>query len=249
MNRPDKKYSIPDCIVLAGGMGSRLRGALPEGIPKILAPVADKPFLWWLIQQLYQQGIRHVVMALGYGAARVQESLATEAWPGDLTIQSVVEGSPLGTGGALRRAVDSTQSDPILLVNGDTLTDVDFQELVACHTRTHASVTMALVQVSDVRRYGVVEYLPSGLVTGFNEKGKDAASPGYINAGVYCLSRQWVAKIPMRMPLSLERELLPAAVGQGLFACLAVHRFIDIGTPLSLREAGEFITQPVGGQS
>lgn len=247
MNGPDTKPSIPDCIILAGGMGSRLRGVLPEGVPKILAPVAEKPFLWWLIHQLYQQGVRRVVMALGYGANRVQESLAAEVWPWDLAIHSVVESSPLGTGGALRCAVDSTQSDPILLVNGDTLTDVDFPELVVCHTRNHASVTMALVSVPDVRRYGAVEYLPSGLVTGFTEKTQGVASPGPINAGVYCLSRQWVTKIPVRIPLSLERELLPVLVGQGLFACLAVNRFIDIGTPASLVAAEQFVTQAVGG--
>lgn len=248
MNGPDVKHSLPDCIVLAGGAGSRLRGVLPEGVPKILAPVAGKPFAWWLIQQLYQQGVRYVVLALGYGATRVRESIAAEAWPGDLTIQTVVEESPLGTGGALRCAFDSTQSDPVLLVNGDTLTDVDLHELVACHVRNHASVTMALADVPDASRYGAVACLPNGLVTGFEEKSQKTALPRLINAGVYCLARRWVVEIPVEKTLSLERELLPAMIGQGFFACRVVHRFIDIGTPLSLREAGEFITQPVGGQ-
>lgn len=242
-------HSIPDCIVLAGGLGSRLQGVLTEGTPKILAPVAKKPFLWWLLHQLHQQGVRRVVLALGYGAAKVQENLEAEMWPRDLAVQSVVESSSLGTGGALRFALDSTQSDPVLLVNGDTLTDVDLHELVACHVRNHASVTMALADVPDASRYGAVACLPNGLVTGFEEKSQKPESSQLINAGVYCLARRWVAEIPVGKTVSLEHQLLPSMIGQGFFACLVVHRFIDIGTPLSLLEAGEFITQPVGSQS
>lgn len=249
MSAPSMEHSIPDCIVLAGGLGSRLQGVLTEGVPKVLAPVAQKPFLWWLLHQLHRQGVRHVVLALGYGAAKVQENLEAEMWPRDLAIKSAVEPSPLGTGGALRFAFDSTQSDPVLLVNGDTLTDVNLHELVACHVRNHALVTMALADVPDVRRYGAVAYLPNGLVTGFEEKSEGEAFCGHINAGVYCLARRWVKELPKEKPLSLERELLPSIIGQGFYACLAVHHFIDIGTPLSLREAGEFITRPVGGQS
>ena len=237
---------MPNCIVLAGGLGSRLRDVLPEGIPKILAPVAKKPFLWWLVGQLYHQGIRHVVLALGYGAIRVQESLAAEAWPGDLALHFVVEELPLGTGGALRFAFNSTQSDPVLLVNGDTLTDIDYSELVASHNRNHAAVTMALAEVPDASRYGLVEYMANGRVTGFKEKEQGHARGGHINAGVYCFSRQWVANIPAGTSLSLERELLPSIIGQGFFACPAVHRFIDIGTPASLAAAEKFVTQAVG---
>lgn len=245
MNVSNMDDDIPDCIILAGGLGSRLREVLSEGIPKILAPVAQKPFLWWLVYQLYRQGIRRVVLALGYGAARVQESLATEVWPRELAIQSVVEPSTLGTGGALRFALDATHSDPVLLVNGDTLTDVDFHKLVTCHRRNNASVTIALTNVPDARRYGSVAYRPDGLVTGFAEKAKEEEAPGDINAGVYCLSRRWVASIPVGKPVSLERELLPSLIGQGLFAYLAAHRFIDIGTPLSLGKAEEFVRQCV----
>ena len=232
--------------MLAGGQGSRLRGVLPEGTPKVLAPVADKPFLWWLLHQLHQQGIRRVALALGYGAAMVRECLATESWPADLAIDSVVEPGPLGTGGALRFAFRHTKSDPILLVNGDTLTDVDYGELVACHVRNHATVTMALAKVPDASRYGLVEYSANGVVTGFREKEQGIMRPGPINAGVYCVSRQWVSHIPVEKPLSLERDVLPFMIGQGFFACLAAHRFIDIGTPSSLRAAGEFVAQTVG---
>ena len=231
---------MPHCIILAGGLGSRLREVLSEETPKVLAPVAEKPFLWWLIHQLYQQGIRHVVLALGYGAGMVRDTLASEVWPSDLVIHSVVETIPLGTGGALRFAFDSTSSDPILLVNGDTLTDVDYGKLVSCHTRKHATVTVALAEVPDASRYGLVEYSANGNVTGFREKEYGSRCQGFINAGVYCLSRHWVSSLPIGKTISLERELLPLMIGQGLFAYSSAHRFIDIGTPSSLSMAGEF---------
>lgn len=237
---------MPDCIVLAGGLGSRLRDVLSEGTPKVLAPVAGKPFLWWLIRQLHQQEVRRVILALGYGAGMVRDSLASEVWPSDLVIHSVVEAMPLGTGGALRFAFDSTCSDPILLVNGDTLTDVDYGELIFCHTQNHATVTVALAEVPDASQYGLVEYSANGVVTGFREKEHGLICQGPINAGVYCLSRQWVASLPTDKTISLERELLPSILGQGFFACPSAQRFIDIGTPSSLCAAGEFVTQSVG---
>ena len=186
------------------------------------------------------------MLALGYGAAIVRERLASEAWPADLAIESVVEPRSLGTGGALRFAFGHTKSDPILLVNGDTLTDVDYGELVASHSKNHAAVTVALAKVPDASRYGLVEYSANGVVTGFREKEPGLMCPGPINAGVYCLSRQWVSHIPAEKTLSLERDLLPPMIGQGFFACLAAHRFIDIGTPSSLCAAGEFVTQTMG---
>jgi NDP-sugar pyrophosphorylase family protein len=228
-----------DTVVLAGGLGTRLREALPEGDPKALAKVGARTAIDLVIDWLYAQGVRRIVLALGYGAQRVVEALQRRASPRDLSLHHSVESAPLGTGGALRLALPQLRSDPVLALNGDSLSDVDLARLVRFHQEKKAAVTVALARVADAARYGSVTCAADGAVTRFAEK---APGAGLVNCGVYVISRAVLDALPAG-PLSWERDVLERRVGNGLYAMEAATRFIDIGTPQSLGEAAAFVQE------
>lgn len=232
-----------DVIVLAGGLGTRLQSVLPPGIPKALAPVDGQPFLLFLLRLLYRRGLRNIVLALGFGSAHIASLLSKQAWPGDLDLRMEVESEPLGTGGAIRNALPLTGSDPVLVLNGDTVADVDYAGLIEFHRSRAAKMTLALTSVADASRYGAVEHDATGRVTSFQEKHQAGSRPGEINAGVYAFSRAVVSAFPNTTPLSLERDILPVYCSRGLYAFAGCTRFLDIGTPESLAESGRFFRQ------
>lgn len=232
-----------DVIVLAGGLGTRLQSVLPSGMPKALAPIEGQPFLLFLLRLLYKRGLRNIVLALGFGSEHISSLLAKQVWPDDLDIREKVEAEPLGTGGAIRNALPLTGSDPVLVLNGDTVADVDYAGMTEFHRSHAAKMTIALTSVADASRYGSVEYEATGRVTSFKEKRKAGPRPGEINAGVYAFSRAAVSAFPDTTPLSLERDILPAYCSRGLYAFPGCTKFIDIGTPESLAESARFFRE------
>jgi mannose-1-phosphate guanylyltransferase len=225
-----------DAIILAGGQGTRLASALP-GRQKVTATVAGKPFFCHVLDRLGEAGIRRIVLATGHRAADVEAALRAYA---DVRTQVVVstEDKPLGTGGAVRAAALSTRSDPVLVLNGDSIAEIDFAELMSVHRARGAAATIAAVPAPEPGRFGVVQTAPDGAVTAFDEKPDGMAE--WINAGVYLFAREALAAIPAGRPVSLEREVLPALVGRGLHAAKFAVPFIDIGTPASLAAADAF---------
>jgi NDP-sugar pyrophosphorylase family protein len=149
------------------------------------------------------------------------------------------ESQPLGTGGGLRLGLEKTQSDPLLVLNGDSFCDASIGELCAFHQKRAAPATLLLTWVQDTSRFGSVEIDADGTVTRFAEKGGDNA-PGWINAGVYCLARKVVSSIPTGRMVSIEHDLFPTLVGTGLYGFRVHSAFIDIGTPQSYAEADRF---------
>jgi NDP-sugar pyrophosphorylase family protein len=133
------------------------------------------------------------------------------------------------------------RTEPILALNGDSFCDLDLGNFYADQTRRSAPVMMALSQADDVSRYGQVQVEPNGRVVEFREK-EGRNGPGWINAGVYLISRQLLAAIPEGKSVSLERELLPNWLRDGVFAFAVNGRFIDIGTPQSLIKAESFFS-------
>jgi mannose-1-phosphate guanylyltransferase len=225
-----------DAIILAGGQGTRLSAALP-GRQKVAASVAGKPFFCHLLDRLDESGIRRITLATGHLAADVESVLPTYT---DSRTQIAIstEDRPLGTGGATRCAALSTRSDPVLVLNGDSIAEIDFAALLAVHRAREAAATIALVRAPEPGRFGAVQSTADGTVTAFDEKPEGMAE--WINAGVYLFTRRALAAIPGGRPVSLEREILPALVGHGLFAEKFDARFIDIGTPASLAAADAF---------
>jgi NDP-sugar pyrophosphorylase family protein len=208
--------------------------------PKPLAPVGGRPFIVRLLEQVARAGWSQAVLCTGHMAEAVEEALG-EAQAG-LPLVYSREPEPLGTGGALRLALPLLESDPVLVLNGDSWAEVDLAVLADEHRRRGAPATLALVEVADAARFGRVRLGADGAVERFEEKAA-AHLPGLINAGIYLLSRRLIEAIPAGRPVSLEREVFPSLVGRGLSGVVFPGRFIDIGTPESLAEAESFFRE------
>jgi NDP-sugar pyrophosphorylase family protein len=234
-----KKIEIANlnALVLAGGQGTRLRPVLGDKA-KVLAQVGEKPFLSHLLSHLGAQGIQRVVLALGCFHQEVLDYLDSQSFEG-LQVVPVVEDEPLGTAGAIRNALQALDSDPVLVLNGDTFAEIHLESLLAFHQEQGATVTLAAASRKNIRRYGSVETDEAGRVLHFIEKGHSES--GHVSVGIYLISRQVIRLIPPNRRVSWERDTLPALVGHGLFACCGSFRFIDIGTPGSYQRAAEFL--------
>jgi NDP-sugar pyrophosphorylase family protein len=229
--------------VLIGGLGTRLRDVVADR-PKALAPIRGRPFLAYLLDWLSAGGVREAVLCTGFLAEQVRAELGDQY--GGLRLRYSQETAPLGTGGALRLALPQLNTPTILALNGDSYCEADLAHLLAFHEDCRAAATLLLSRQPDCARFGRVEVGPTGAVERFEEKRADAG-PGWINAGVYCFTREFLASIPAGKPVSLEREVLPGWIGHGLFGyCAAGSRFIDIGTPESYRDAEAFFSRPTG---
>jgi D-glycero-alpha-D-manno-heptose 1-phosphate guanylyltransferase len=228
-----------DAIVLAGGLGSRLREALPDR-QKVTAPIGGKPFLSKLIDWLADAGVGRVVLAAGHRASDV-ETVAGAYIGRKPAVLVSVEPVPLGTGGAARLALQMTESDPVLVLNGDSFADIDLTALRSFHAKRRARVSLALVAAPSVSRYGLVETDNAGAVRSFSEK-PATSSGGAINAGVYLFERAALSAVPEQISLSLERDVFPGLINRGLYAMLFDADFIDIGTPESLQAAAGFFS-------
>ena len=235
-----------DAVILAGGLGTRLRTVLP-GQQKVVGEIAGQPFLHRVLNQFATAGIERFVFALGHRAVQVEAAI--EAWrPAHITTALSTEPAPLGTGGAVRYALGQIASETVLIANGDSYAGLDLAALLAFHCARQARITLLLVPVpaTESGRYGRVRAAADGTVLAFEEKPENGAATGAINAGVYVMDRAAIAAMPDDRPLSLEREIFPAYVGRGLYGHLQGVPFIDIGTPESWAAADAFFAAMAG---
>jgi NDP-sugar pyrophosphorylase family protein len=202
-----------DGVILAGGLGTRLGDTLGP-LPKVLAPVAGRPFLDHLLAWLSGFGVRRVVLALGHKAERVMAHV--EAMETPLTLVPLVEPRPLGTAGALRFVRGSLTSDPVLVLNGDSFVDADLCALVAAHRESGASITMLCAEVPDCGRYGRVETSGRRRFERFAEKDAARPGPGLVNAGVYLFAASVLDEIAESRAASLERDVLARRAPGGI---------------------------------
>jgi D-glycero-alpha-D-manno-heptose 1-phosphate guanylyltransferase len=215
-----------EVIVLAGGLGTRLRGVVPD-LPKPLAPVAGRPFLAWLLDAFERAGMRRVVLATGYRSEMIERAVGT-AW-GGMEIAYSREPQPLGTGGAIRQAANLVQGDGVHLVNGDTFLRCDPHALESYTRGRGCALGIALARVEDAGRYGAVE-VEAGGVAGFREKG--GSGPGLINAGSYFLTSEGLDRLPRDAAYSFEScVLVPWSKAGQVAAFDRTSDFIDIGVP------------------
>jgi D-glycero-alpha-D-manno-heptose 1-phosphate guanylyltransferase len=221
-----------EAIVLAGGLGTRLRGHL-DGLPKALAPVAGRPFLAHLLDQLEREGVRRVILATGHLATQVRDAIGAR-W-GGMDVEHSVEEAPLGTGGALALAARQLRGEGVHVANGDTFLRFELAALERAVRAADAALGLALARVEDVARYGAVT-VREGRAVGFEEKG--GSGPGWINAGSYFLTGAALAALPAQPAFSFEDEVLrPAAAAGALVAFDDTRDFIDIGVPADLARA------------
>lgn len=224
--------AVEAAIVLCGGLGTRLRGVLGDR-PKAMAMIGGRPFLDWLVQALAARGVRHAVLAVGYGAGAIRDHFAHAAHFGtNLTISAETE--PLGTGGAAHLAVEKTRSSPLLVLNGDSYSPFNLVQMLLTHRGNQARATLWVQKVERAERYGSVVADPDGRVTAFQEK---LGGSGLISAGVYLMEREVLSELPDNRAVSLEHEVFPKLVGHGLYSVVGDGTFFDIGTPQSLAEA------------
>lgn len=229
-----------DIIVLAGGLGTRLRDVLPA-TPKILAPAGGRPFLDHLLEWLIRQGARRVALSLGYRAADVLAYLDAHSFA-PLEIQRLVEAEPLGTGGAVAFALSFLHSNSVLVINGDTFVDADLNEFVRDYWDCGADASIVCAKVEDAGRYGRVEIDQLGRVSRFAEKDPAASGPAWINAGIYLFGSRVLERIAVLKKGSLERDVLEQMLPGSIAAFRAQGRFLDIGTPETLALAPEVLT-------
>jgi len=229
-----------DALILAGGMGTRLKEVLPNR-QKVIAPVSGEPFVLRLIDVFKSVGIKRVILALGHGADDVLDVIANSA-PPEIAIVKSIENEPLGTAGALRHALPLMCSDKILVTNGDSYINADLRALLKFHITSKADITMTLSEVDNVSRYGLVSVNSIGEVITFHEKQESSFGRGIINAGMYCIQREIIKKIPLGN-VSLEKDVLPKFCKNGLFGIKLGNRFIDIGTPDDYFRAANFFAQ------
>lgn len=219
--------------ILAGGLGTRLRAVVSDR-PKVMAPVAGRPFLAHLLDQLSAAGFRKAVLCTGYLAPMIEEEFG-ERYRG-IELAYSIETSPLGTGGALANAAPHLSGDMLLVLNGDSYCDCRLAEFVVRQAGSGCYAGIALTHVEDVSRFGAVLTDTSQRVESFVEKG-GGSGPGWINAGIYLLPRSFICGIPTERAVSLEKEMFPELLRRGLYGYRCEGEFVDIGIPEELKRS------------
>jgi D-glycero-alpha-D-manno-heptose 1-phosphate guanylyltransferase len=225
-----------EAIVLAGGLGTRLAARL-SNVPKPMAPVARRPFLEILLSQLKRAGCARAVLSVGHLHEVIEDHFGRDFR--GMQVEYAIENAPLGTGGAIRAALEATSEDSVLVLNGDTFLDADYASMLRYHQQQAAPLTIAITHCTDVARYGGV--VTSGeseslRVTGFQEKGRTGA--GWINAGAYALRREMPWPLDLPQKFSFETDFLAPHIGSLAPAAFPVTGFfLDIGIPEDLDRA------------
>jgi D-glycero-alpha-D-manno-heptose 1-phosphate guanylyltransferase len=222
-----------EMIILTGGLGTRLRGVVND-VPKPLAPVGGRPFLFWLLEGIALRGIRRAVLAVGYRAAQIQAAVG-QSFAG-LDIVYACEDAPLGTGGAIWAALSLCEGERVFVANGDSWIGVDFMALAAA--APDADIVLTVRPVPDRSRYGSVRSDGTRLL-GMDEK--TGNGPGLVNAGVYVLRRDLPTRLAMPVAFSFEKEILCAPSAIDVRLHVSDGPFIDIGTPADLAAAQSLI--------
>ncbi|MEI6609784.1 MAG: nucleotidyltransferase family protein [Deltaproteobacteria bacterium] len=229
-----------NAIILAGGLGSRLRSIVTD-VPKVLAPVNGRPFLDIVIGSLAKSGIvDRVVLAAGYMAEKIIEQYQN-SHRFCVEISVSIEEQLLGTGGAIRLAMELTDSQDILVLNGDSFIDVDYIALYRAHKQNNAQLTMVLKHVEDASRYGSVIINGDKIVL-FQEKSNEIVA-GFINAGVYLLNRDLFVHVAQNKIISMEKELLPDMIKHDAYGFISNGRFIDIGLPDTYKIVEDYLKE------
>jgi mannose-1-phosphate guanylyltransferase len=216
-------------VILVGGEGTRLR-PLTSTVPKPVVPLVERPFISYMLEWLRAHGVDDVIMSCGFLATSVRNVLGDGSRFG-IRLRFVEEPEPLGTAGALKFA-ESLLDDRFLMLNGDVLTDMDLTAQIQQHERTSARATLALVPVDDPTAYGLVRIREDHAVSEFLEKpSPDQIDTNLISAGAYVLDRGVLDLVPPGRNVSIEREVWPVLVGDGLYGFPSDGYWLDIGTP------------------
>ncbi len=225
-------------IIIAGGLGTRLR-PLTYNRPKPIVSLANKPFILYQIELLKKYGIKDIILNLHYLSSSIELLLGKGESLG-VNLRYSMEEIPLGTAGAVKNAEKFFDDEPIIVFNGDILTDVNLSELVKFHKSKNAKVTLTLTKVPDPSAYGLVLTDRDGRVNSFVEKPVwGTASGNNINAGIYIIEPEVFSGVPKGKTYSFERQLFPGLLeaGERMFAKVTDAYWMDIGSPAKYLQA------------
>ncbi|MEJ2009969.1 MAG: nucleotidyltransferase family protein [Acidobacteriota bacterium] len=228
-----------EAVVLAGGRGTRLMKAVP-GLPKSLAPIGKQPFLSYLLGWLRAQGVTEIFLAVGHRRKAIVTHYSRHE-PHGMRLRYSVETVPLGTGGALRNLRSLLGGEEFLVLNGDSMFDVDLQQMLSFHRRHRSGVTLALANPPETGRYGSVVVDARSRIKAFIEKQAEplgrAGRPRWISGGLYIMNQEVFRHIPRRQEVSLEKEVFPRLIGHAFYGFPWKGYFIDIGIPEDYQRA------------
>lgn len=231
-----------EAIILAGGLGSRLRAVVPD-LPKPMAPIRGRPFLEYLLDYWAGQGVSRFVLSVGYKHDIIEEHFATRYKGAE--VDYAVEDQPLGTGGGLLLALKRLRrTGPFLIMNGDTFFEVDLAPMRRYHQERRAELTIALREVEANSRYGSVGIDKEGKITTFDNRAR-TEDRALINGGVYLAEKSAFAGMTLEsdVPVSIEDQLYPRMLAEGrrLYGFPSSGRFIDIGIPEDYQRAASVL--------
>ncbi len=215
-----------EAIILAGGFGTRLQSVVSD-IPKPMAQVGEKPFLYYILRYLESFGIERTVLSVGYRHEFISQYFGDRF--GAMELFYAIENQPLGTGGAVKYASEMIQANRFFLFNGDSFFRTDLEKLNDLHNQRNAKITLSLKEMQNFDRYGSVVMDTSGLISAFNEK--RYCESGLINTGIYVIEKHIVANFP-EQKFSLEKDILEKEVANSsVYGRVFDGFFIDIGIP------------------
>lgn len=223
---------LEEAIILAGGKGTRLRSVVSD-MPKPLAPINNIPFLTYIIHFLKKEGIKHIVLSVGYKWEMIKE-IYGNSYEG-INISYAVEETALGTGGGIALALKETKQDDILILNGDSFIDFNLNDFYLFHKKENSRLSFVLKEMKDFERYGSVEVNENKIIE-FKEK--KFITQGLINAGAYIAKRDIFNGLNLPERFSFEQDYLEKKVSEGCFYGYKTNGyFIDIGIPEDYNKA------------
>ncbi len=227
--------SFPDIIILAGGFGTRLQTVVKD-VPKPMAPVDGKPFLEWLINYLSKISPNKIILSTGYKHEIIEAHFGKSYK--NIPIVYSIETYPLGTGGAIKKALNLIETENCLVLNGDTFLQIDHLNFLNFHNKSNALFSMALKPMKNPARYGTVE-TDGDAIKKFNEKNPEL-SEGLINTGVYLMNKSIIKHFPEQEKFSFETDFMELKTGEiEMKSFITDDYFIDIGIPEDYKKAND----------
>ena len=224
---------VEEAIVLAGGLGTRLSSKVPD-LPKAMAPIRGRPFLEYQLKYLANQGIMKAILAVGHKHEVILDHFGHSY--SSLNIKYSVEDEPLGTGGAVKKALRHIKGANSFVINGDTMFEADLAAMTETHLDSRADVTIGVKDMRQFDRYGTLRFDDDFRILHFEEKTwKDS---GYINAGIYLLKTDVISRFDFPARFSLEKDLFEKELNTlHILASPDNGYFIDIGIPTDFERA------------
>ena len=227
-----------DTVILAGGLGTRLKPILKDK-PKCLAPINGKPFIDILIDNYIEQGLKRFIICVGYLKEQIIEYLCHR---NDCEIVFSKEDKPLGTGGALKKAQSLIKSDHYIVLNGDSFIEIDIYKYIKWFQLIQNDISIVITKINNSKRYGNVTFDKNGLITSFGKK-NNSSLPAKINAGVYLFKKNTIDFSHFSDEFSIETEFFPSLIKRGIKTYYCKGKFIDIGTKNSFQDSQLFFNK------